>query len=186
MGQRWENVTEDMDVNTITTDGGLEMTIIYKDRLKDKNIGLFLIDSEDVFPLSKKQAVHMRAESDRRYAFLLKQASGNLAHLLGESEFRLSVPMCLPGNNFSRFTDIRLERHVEAPDWDEITSQCKPVLVKSSSSNGFYVKLLHRNKLIALLGAYKGGVLMAEGTAGKYKVEAAKGATVSFHAFMKN
>ena len=186
MGHKWVDVTERMGASVTSGKSGVEMVIFLRDIESGGEKGLFFVDSEGLYPLNKKACVHVTTEHDRQYAYLLKQPSGNLKHLIDESEWRLSTPVgSLFGGSLS-ITQATLEHKVPAPEWEEITSECRPVLVKSASSNGFYVKLVRRNKLIALLGAYKGGVLMAEGTASKYKVQAAKGATISFHVFMKN
>ncbi len=186
MGYKWENVTSDMNVSTCVLDDGLELTLTFNDRAREREQILFVIDSEDVYPFSKRQAVHTKYDDRRMYAYLLKKPSGNLKELLNDSEFRLSVPLCLPHGNFSRLTDLKLERRVEAPDWEEITSQCKPTLMKSMSSAGFYVKLTHKGTPVALLGAHRNGAMMAQGSGSKYKVEKADNATISFHVFMKN
>ncbi len=186
MGHRWENVTGDMGVNILTDEGGLELTIFYKDRSKDKDLGLFLLNSEDVYPLSKKQMVHMKYEADKKYAYLLKKTSGNLGELLDDAEFRLSAPACIPHNNFTRITNIILEHKVKAPDWEDITAECKPVLMKSTSSNGYYIRLIHGSKPVALFGVHPNGYVMAERGNRDYKVTAADCATISFRVFKRN
>ena len=186
MGYKWENVTGQMGIATTPRDDGIEITVYFKDSVGKKDMMLFTIDSEDVFPFAKRQAVHLKYEHSRRFAYLLKKPSGNLDELLDGAEFRISAPLAIPANNFSHLTDIVLERKIKAPDWEEITSQCKPLLVKSSHSDGFYIKLSYKGTPVALLGEHKASVTMANGTAGKFKVEKAKNAIISFHVFMKN
>ncbi len=186
MGHRWENVTGDMGVNVLTGEDGLELTIFYKDRSKDKDLGLFLLNSEDVYPLSKKQMVHMKYAADRKCAYLLKKTCGNLDELLDDAEFRLSAPGCIPHNNFTRITNVILERKIKAPDWEEVTAECKPVLMKSTSSNGYYIRLIHGSKNVALFGVHPNGHVMAERGSCNYKVTAADSATISFRVFKRN
>ncbi len=187
MAHKWENITDQMGVNTYTTKDGVNITTFFKDREKCRDVSLFFIDSRGIYPASNKQAVHAKYECGRRYAYLLKRPSGDLGRLLDEAEYRLSTPLCLPANNFSGVTDMMLERKVKAPEWEDVTSQCRAELVKSGSSSGHYVRLMHKGTMVALLGMYSGLKLkMGQGTNCRYKVELAKGATVSFHVFLKN
>ena len=186
MSYRWENVTERMRIVTIHKDAGIEIAVYFGDVTAGKDRALFIIDSEDIYPYSKRHAVHTKYEDERRYAYLLKRPSGNLKALLDETEFRLSTSLCIGSNDFSNLTSLRLEYKVRTPVWEEITSQCKPLLVKSSQSDGFYVKLSYKGAPVALLGEHKASVMMANGTSGKFKVEKAKNATISFHVFKKN
>ena len=186
MGYKWENVTGCMRVEVNAKDNEVEMTVSVVDAAKNREVGLFIIDSDSIYSLSKRQSVHTKYESSRRYAYLLKRPSGNLGELLDEAIYRLSTPLYLPINNFSCLTDIMLEHKVKAPDWEDVTSQCKPEFIKSTHSGGFYVMLMHGGSRVALLGSYRGGVMMAQRTSGKYRIELAKGAAISFHVFKKN
>ena len=123
MGHKWVGVTERMDVKVTSGSQrhqwqGTEMVIFYKDIEADKERGLFLVNSDDICSLNKKACVHVRIEHDRRYAYLLKQPSGNLKHLIDESEWRLSSPMDCPLNGSLSITKVVLEHKVRAPEWE--------------------------------------------------------------------
>jgi len=147
---------------------------------------LFAIDNDDVQSVNRRHSVHSRLDNSRRYAYLCKKPPGIYKDVMDSADFRLSTPMCRPANDFSGLTDMMLEVRVMAPDWEDITSECKAVLVKSGSSSGYYIRLMHKGKFVVLFGARRNGYILASALDGKYKVKAADNATISFHVFKKN
>lgn len=180
MAYKWKDVTDEMEVSAVTSPEGMMITVSHE------GSKLFLIDKEGVHSVRRRCSTYSKPDNGRRYIYLCKEDSGSLKEVMDSTEYRLSMPECTIPNSFCNFTDLMLERKVKAPDWGDVTAECRPILIKSNSSPGYYVRMVHKGRTVALLGVSKKGYVLGTGVEGKYTVEAARNATISFNIFKKN